>query len=76
MQDDSAALPLLLREQVRGEEGVVAASVAVGGKLNAERREGRMSDGERDKEGRSRAGRASETLAVSTISSGQRRCCH
>ena len=76
VQDDSAALPLLLREQVRGEEGVVAASVAVGGKLNAERREGRMSDGERDKEGRSRAGRASETLAVSTISSGQRRCCH
>ena len=38
VQDDGAALPLLLREEVRWEEGVVAASVAVGGKLNAGRK--------------------------------------
>ena len=38
VQNDGAALPLLLREEVRWEEGVVAASVAVGGKLNAGRK--------------------------------------
>ena len=41
VQDDGALLPLLFGEQVRGEERVVPASVAVGSKLDAERKEGR-----------------------------------
>lgn len=90
VQEDGAPLPLLLREQVRGEEGVVPAPVAVGGNLNAEKedgeREGGMNDGDGEREGIREEGGvkpcrqptvpSSETLAVSTISFGQRRCCH
>ena len=41
VQHDGAVLPLLLREQVRREEGVVPAAVALGGKLDAAEKEGR-----------------------------------
>ena len=40
VQHDGAVLPLLLREQVRREEGVVPAAVALGGKLDAEKEGG------------------------------------
>ena len=40
VQHNGAVLPLLLREQVRREEGVVPAAVALGGKLDAAEKEG------------------------------------
>ena len=41
VQHDGAVLPLLLREQVRREEGVVPAAVSLGGKLDAAEKEER-----------------------------------